>query len=871
MSDNERRMDFERQEELESMSRHWGVSRYRRRNRSARSEDEATRHGAVRELLSKAVSNTIGVIEGFLKDRSGYLNSTGKYQSLIREVGPDVCAFLTVKTVLGGVDTSRPLHTLARMIASSVVNEAKAQRYKEHAPGLFAYRMARFDTSSAAHMARSLNATLQSAACPECREKGVACECLDLSDLDRWQGVGGLKLGVFLLSLFQEAHPGWMEKGEDHKVTVANGKRKVKKHTYLRLTDQAREWIAQRDAFLEVLTPMYMPMVVPPRPWSPGQAGGYLYDLYDDSSVVRTGSSRHQRRVQEADMPIVYEALNRVQETPWRINKRVLAVVREIMERGGGMAGLPSTEPVPEPHKPERLSEPDFDPGSSEGDLRILRAYKRDYARAKSLEFHRHQEVRSSLAFHTVVREMENETAFWFPHNLDFRGRLYPIVTALSPQGDDISKGVLEFSDGKPLGERGWYWLQVHAANAMGEYGGHKMSRLTFDERVEWVHNHSLRIVETGGNPFGDLWWTEADDPFQFLAACMAIQEAADMEMDYADYVCHLPVAVDGACNGLQHFAGMLRDSEAAKSVNVYPNDRPRDVYSDVTDRVNEILVRDAGENEMARRWLASGVVKRKLCKRPTMTFGYGSKPFGMSAQLREYVNTDVPNWAEVEQDHFMQTPDDDPDGLPYPVTKQACTYLSGVIWEALRTTVKGAFEAMEWMQEVSRVVAKGGRPVEWTVPETNFPVMQSGWKYYKRDRKRVLTHLHGGVPYRPLHQPVKEHQPDTLKQANGVAPNFIHSLDAAALQLAVQRASHDGVTHFAMVHDSFGTHPSDMDILIRATRQGFFHLYSRHDVIEEFYHELLNQTDDPSLLEPPPELGDLDVSMVLVSDYFFA
>lgn len=862
-------MDFDRQEELESKARHWGVSRYRRRLKEAKLDEEMTRHGAVRELLSRAVSHTVVVIEAFLGDRSGYLNSTKRFVPIIREVGGDVCAYLTARQVLGSVDTSRPLHMLARGISKDVVQEARTKRYKAHAPGLFAYRMARFDTNSSAHMARSLNATMAEALCEQCRlDERTACDHLNMEDLDRWMGVDGLKLGIFLLRMFQEAHPGFLEKAEDHRVTVANGKRRVKKHTYLRLTEEASDWIASRDAFLEVMTPAYLPMVVPPRPWSPGQPGGYMFDLYQNVSLVRTSSPAHQRRLDEADMPVVYEALNRVQETPWRINQRVLAVIREAVERGGGIAGIPSTEPVPEPEKPARLEAEDFD-ASNPGDLKVLREYKRAYARAKSLEFHRHQEVRGSLLFHTVVREIENEKAIWFPHNLDFRGRLYPIPTALSPQGDDLSKGVLEFADGKRVGKRGIFWLAVHLANTLGDTPtGQKVSRMTLEERETWTWANKERIAATAADPWSDLWWTEADDPFQFLAACIAW-----MGVMFAgeDYVCHLPVAVDGACNGLQHFAGMLRDEEGAKAVNVYPNERPRDVYSDVTDKVRDILVTEAGENPLARRWLRSGVVKRKLCKRPTMTFGYGSKPFGMSAQLREYVQTDVPNWAAVEQEYFMQVPDDDPDGIPYPVTKQATAYLAGVIWRALEETVQGAFGAMAWMQEVSRIVAKGGRPVEWTVAETNFPVMQAGWKYYKRDRKRVLTHLYGGVPYRPLHQPVKENQPDTRKQANGVSPNFVHSLDAAALQLAVTMANHDGVEHFAMVHDSFGTHPSDMDVLLRATRQGFFHLYSRNDVIEEFYHELLNQTDDIETMDPPPELGDLDVSGVLVSDYFFA
>jgi len=44
---------------------------------------------------------------------------------------------------------------------------------------------------------------------------------------------------------------------------------------------------------------------------------------------------------------------------------------------------------------------------------------------------------------------------FYFPSNLDFRGRVYPIPPYLHHLGSDLSRGLLTFAEGKPLGERG--------------------------------------------------------------------------------------------------------------------------------------------------------------------------------------------------------------------------------------------------------------------------------------------------------------------------------------------------------------------------------------------------------------------------------
>jgi len=52
---------------------------------------------------------------------------------------------------------------------------------------------------------------------------------------------------------------------------------------------------------------------------------------------------------------------------------------------------------------------------------------------------------------------------------LDFRGRVYPIPPHLNHIGADLSRGLLEFSEGNPLGDTGLRWLKIHLANKMGK------------------------------------------------------------------------------------------------------------------------------------------------------------------------------------------------------------------------------------------------------------------------------------------------------------------------------------------------------------------------------------------------------------------
>lgn len=58
------------------------------------------------------------------------------------------------------------------------------------------------------------------------------------------------------------------------------------------------------------------------------------------------------------------------------------------------------------------------------------------------------------------------EDGFYFPHNLDFRGRAYPMHPNLNHLGADLSRGLLQFADAKPLGPDGLRWLEISVSFA---------------------------------------------------------------------------------------------------------------------------------------------------------------------------------------------------------------------------------------------------------------------------------------------------------------------------------------------------------------------------------------------------------------------
>merc|ERR1719491_543996 len=83
----------------------------------------------------------------------------------------------------------------------------------------------------------------------------------------------------------------------------------------------------------------------------------------------------------------------------------------------------------------------------------------------------------------------------YFPYNLDFRGRAYPVPPHLSNVGYDLCRGMLTFSEEKPLGKRGLYWLKVHLANFAGK------DKMSFGDRANYVDDNMQNIRETTAIP----------------------------------------------------------------------------------------------------------------------------------------------------------------------------------------------------------------------------------------------------------------------------------------------------------------------------------------------------------------------------------
>ena len=187
-----------------------------------------------------------------------------------------------------------------------------------------------------------------------------------------------------------------------------------------------------------------------------------------------------------------------------------------------------------------------------------------------------------------------------------------------------------------------------------------------------------------------------------------------------------------------------------------------------------------------------------------------------------------------------------------------AANFLSHILWEAIGEVVVSASQAMAWLQSCAKTIIKDGKQqIEWITP-SGFPVSQV---YNKRKEIRINAKLFGGCRLWG-HSDIDEPRPSGHK--NGLAPNFVHSMDASHLTLTVNACKAAGINSLAMIHDDYGTHASDTQRLYDIIRKTFVRMYTENDPVMDFFDRYQHLPD-------PPSRGGLDLSGVIKSPYFFA
>lgn len=682
---------------------------------------------------------------------------------------------VTWDQVFSADEKDSSLTNIRQKIGRAVEDECQIRHYESKAPGLL----------------RSVKENYWHRACGATQKVTVVQTIMNRCDVEKWDNWGNanrVKIGNWLLDHIMKVS-GWFQIDKKWKFGKSNYLL-IASPTLLSIKDK----IMQES---ELFAPLTWAMLIPPNDWSNERQGGYLLnEVMKGQHLVRRGNDT----LKQGDLPIA--CLNKIQKVAYRLNPFVVEVAKTLEERGYDVKKFIPLSSEELPPKPPNIATDEL----------ARKSYRRQCAEIHNRNANAFRESCRTRMTMEVVRKFEDKT-FYIPWSLDYRGRMYPLPSFVTPQGTDFDKSLMRFHKESFMTPEAEQWLAFQVATTFG------LDKSTMRERQVWVKDNHELISQVATDPIGNLpLWEGVDEPWQFLAAC---EEYYWCVIDGWRQYTGLMIGVDATASGLQILAGLTKDMSTAKLTNVYPSDKPQDAYKAVSD-----LARPNCPERL------QPFIDRKVSKRLVMTVPYSAK----FQSNKEYVE------KSLREDHKQ-----DP-------SKEEVTQITRALRDAVDAIFPGPIQVMKWIERETSKILKEDDHLEWTT--------QSGFKVYQRynqiETEKLNLQLMGSRSV-PVVAVGTTDKPNKSKHRNATSPNLIHSQDASLLHFVTNQFN----APIALIHDCVLARATDMSELSCLVRETYTHLFAEHNYLADFAQQIGAKTE-------PPIIGDLEPSDVIESTYFF-
>ncbi|SCO67353.1 DNA-directed RNA polymerase, putative [Plasmodium vivax] len=592
----------------------------------------------------------------------------------------------------------------------------------------------------------------------------------------------------------------------------------------------------------------HLPMISKPKKWTHSEGGMLLLK----NNFIRC-NVKPLFNIDVCNLERIKSLVSQMGNVRWEVNEEILHLIEYAYNKGITIGNIPRKQNYSLPSGPSHTAKQNVE------DIKKYYLLREEISRLNKCLISERPTFLQKIA---IAKTLKNCKVIYFPHNIDFRGRMYPLSPHLHHMSDDICRSLITFHDREEIGPRGLFWLKIHLANNFGK------DKLTFEQRINWVDSNLGNIKRLSENPFQHVdFWSTAEKPWQALSVSMDLTRALECP-DPSKYRSNIPVQQDGTCNGLQHYAALGRDYDGGKAVNIIPSDEPQDIYTVVLEIVRSKVKADldgAASPPKGDRGKSSGtpncapprcrehlakccfqfdLLKRKVVKQTIMTICYGVTSVGAKDQVKGKIQSMTTKVLEKK------------------TINQLSQYIANYIFESISEIFKRAMIIKKWFNNLSKVTNELNIPVTWLSP-IGLPCEQP-----YRLGHRILVNT-------PLQSvSVISYQNSLLhknKQRLGFPPNFVHSLDASHLMMTAEKMVLENNFSFAAVHDSYWTHACNVDQMNVFIRDSFVTLYEE-PILQNLYRGYqMRLGKHASRIPAPPDQGHLDVSLVRRSRYFFS
>ena len=327
-------------------------------------------------------------------------------------------------------------------------------------------------------------------------------------------------------------------------------------------------------------------------------------------------------------------------------------------------------------------------------------------------------------------------------------------------------------------------------------YGHDKVS---LNDRFQWVKDNHISLMTT-----------KAPSLYAERARLAYVEYK---ETGRSNVICR----IDGTCSGVQITSGLYLDAKTGAAVNVSlstPEDVPQDLYG---------LVANAAIYNCKRATERNLLVKynRDLTKKMIMILAYGAGEETLIDSIKEFLTSVGERTTQAKS-------------------------LYKIIMSAIHENFPAVTRLNKQLQReldllnIDKLKYKLSDMTVKINPKNSDSLNLAGTNYTARMLGKSL--------------------PDKAALIRGIAPNFVHSLDAELLRKAIRELNCD----VSAIHDDLGVHSKDVKTALMAVRKGYYEvikaqplesLYTGMGIAEEF----------------EPDEDGLNLPDVLQSTYLFS
>lgn len=417
-----------------------------------------------------------------------------------------------------------------------------------------------------------------------------------------------------------------------------------------------------------------------------------------------------------------------------------------------------------------------------------------------------------------LANKMAEYEGFHFTWCADFRGRLYTVNQALSPQTNHLAKSLVEFHNHTEIQigrGRGWGEFIDYGYRLNPEHSKKSFRQISELQSPSELHNLVALFSEDPKLAI-QQWRVKPKEIYPFVA--WVLELSVMLPKWGQTFKTHHPIRRDATCSSMQHMAALSGDLKVCQLTNA------ANPTSDVVRDLYEEMVPDYEEKGLKRDWI----------KHFVMTMAYNGTDYQRKKDIQAFFEKEF--------------------GTPMPY-KEAATANDDVKEAALAALGK-VTKLQHYFMEIYKFLVNSEGGLAWATNPMGLVIDSNKFKQRRRRVRLRINGLNVRLALKDLDAPPEEL--DNRKSRQSWVANIIHALDACLLHIvfSLMAETKDARIDVFPIHDCIQTRPGEMGKAVGYLGSAFRNLYRPHPStgVSLALHRMLRfwalDTDNPTLYD---------------------